>query len=304
MDLHNAFRPKNFSEVIGQDPAVATCRGWIKTGKIPQCVAFLGSTGTGKTSMARLLAVNVNRDHPKTQTVKYNCADERGLDLIREGIEPQLTYAPMDGSKRVFELDELCQLPKTTQQAMLTLLEEPPAWAYFFCCSTPAKFEKAFIGRFKTITLKPLSANSLYDILIKICDKLKRVNTSTADLLNKIIDISEGSARQAISHLERALAVEDPLSVLDTDPETGAVIDLCRLIFSKKTEPWSKVSSLLRQITEPPETARRIILAYANKCLLSGLPFAGYVIRKFEYSFDQSGDAGLTVAVWDVVHKK
>lgn len=312
MNLHNLMRPRNLAEVTGHPNEVAILRGWITQKQIPQCVLFLGNTGTGKTSLATLLARNVNREHPKTLPIEYNCADNRGLDLIRECIEPQLLYAPMDGSSRVFILDELCQLPKTTQQAMLTLLEKPPKWAYFFGCSTPSKFERAFLGRFKQVSLDSLSVTSLNQIITSICERLNK--PLNASVISQIAARSEGSARAAISMLELVFAIgpdtNKQLACLpnSTDElETGATIDLCRLIFSNKhhdKEKWKLAAGILKTITEPHETSRRIILAYANKCMLNGMQFARYVIHKFEYSFEQSGDAGFNSAVFDVIHKK
>lgn len=295
MDLHNKYRPQTIDDIRGHEAEIAVLKGWVRLGQIPHCVLFTGPTGTGKTSLARILAEHAQA----TEIIEINCADNRGLDLVREEIEPNLEYKPLSNGNRAFILDEVCQLPKQTQQAMLKALEEPPSWAYFFLCTTPAKLEPAFKGRCKIISLKPLPVAVLMHILGKICDAEERA--ISPQILTGIATQSEGSARKAIGYLEKCLAVADTQqqACLDIEPESTKAIDLVRAVYAGK--PWKEVAQKLKECEDLPETVRQIMLAYANTALTnSGHPRASAIIRAFQYSFADSGQAGLTNACWEV----
>ena len=152
--LYRKYRPQTFEDVVGQEAVVRTLTNALTQGKVRQAYLFAGPRGTGKTSLARILAKAVNCEHGPTATPDNTChacvaitngnsldviemdaASQRGIDDIRE-IRDRVVLQPVEGRSKVYILDEAHQLTEAAWNALLKLIEEPPPHLLFVFCTT------------------------------------------------------------------------------------------------------------------------------------------------------------------------
>jgi DNA polymerase-3 subunit gamma/tau len=152
--LYRKYRPQTFAEVVGQEAVVRTLTNAIEQDKVRQAYLFAGPRGTGKTSLARILAKSINCQHGPTATPDNTChacvaisngtsldviemdaASQRGIDDIRE-IRERVVLQPVEGRSKVYILDEAHQLTDAAWNALLKLIEEPPPHLLFVFCTT------------------------------------------------------------------------------------------------------------------------------------------------------------------------
>jgi len=152
--LYRKYRPQDFDEVVGQEPVVRTLKNAIAAGQVRQAYLFAGPRGTGKTSLARILAKGLNCEHGPTpnpdktchacvaiangsslDVVEMDAASQRGIDDIRE-IRERVVLQPAEGRYKVYILDEAHQLTDAAWNALLKLIEEPPPHLVFVFCTT------------------------------------------------------------------------------------------------------------------------------------------------------------------------
>ncbi len=152
--LYRKYRPQDFDEVVGQEAIVRTLKNAISSGQVRQAYLFAGPRGTGKTSLARILAKGLNCVQGSTPTPDKTCnpcvtiangtsldviemdaASQRGIDDIRE-IRERVVLQPAEGRYKVYILDEAHQLTDAAWNALLKLIEEPPPHLVFVFCTT------------------------------------------------------------------------------------------------------------------------------------------------------------------------
>ena len=152
--LYRKYRPQTFAEVVGQEAVVRTLTNAIEQDKVRQAYLFAGPRGTGKTSLARILAKSVNCEHGPTpapdntchacvaisngtslDVIEMDAASQRGIDDIRE-IRERVVLQPVEGRSKVYILDEAHQLTDAAWNALLKLIEEPPPHLLFIFCTT------------------------------------------------------------------------------------------------------------------------------------------------------------------------
>src|SRR5919107_3705529 len=152
--LYRKYRPQDFEDVVGQEAVVRTLRNAIELGQLRQAYLFAGPRGTGKTSMARILAKALNCEQGPTATpdklchacvsiangssldvVEMDAASQRGIDDIRE-IRERVVLQPVEGRYKIYILDEAHQLTDAAFNALLKLIEEPPPHLVFVFCTT------------------------------------------------------------------------------------------------------------------------------------------------------------------------
>lgn len=224
--LARRYRPKDLSQMIGQDLLIQTLTRALSENRLPNAFIFHGIRGTGKTTVARILARSLNCAKEATPTIspcgsciscknldqdahldvmEMDAASHTSVDHIRELIESS-RYRPVHGRYKVFIIDEVHMLSKSAFNALLKTLEEPPAHVKFLFATTEIrKIPDTILSRCMRFDLKPIDPKILINHLNFILTQEKR----TADIraLGMIVRSSGGSARDALSLLDQALTL-------------------------------------------------------------------------------------------------
>ena len=240
--LYRKFRPTNLSEVRGQDHIVTTLRNQLKNQRIGHAYLFTGTRGTGKTSIAKILARAVNCEHPtddgpccecdsckaiadgsSLNVYEIDAASNTGVDGVRNSIEG-ITYRPTLGRYKVYIIDEVHMLSESAFNALLKTLEEPPEWAIFILATTEVhKLPATILSRCQRYDFKRIRIDTIVDRMKELMEAEGREADEKA--LRYIARKADGSMRDALSLLDQAIAFQSdgPLSYDKTLEVLGAV---------------------------------------------------------------------------------
>lgn len=205
MALYTKYRPDDFNVMVGNTSLVRSVQKILEKKDRPHAWMFTGRSGIGKTTIARIIAKKLGA--AQSAIFETNAADVRGIDGVREIIE-RVNYRIPGSPVSVFILDECHQLTKEAQNALLKVLEDPPAHAYFILCTTDShKVIDTIRTRCAEFQFNPLSADELLEVImvvaeqegIKIDDKI----------YEEIAKNAAGSPRLALTMLERCAACAD-----------------------------------------------------------------------------------------------
>ncbi len=226
------YRPQNFDDLIGQDVVAETITNSIEANKIPNAYLFTGIRGVGKTTIARIVAKALNcskgienkckvkcdnceaiTDSNHIDVLEMDAASRTGVDDVRELIEFS-KYGPTSSKYKIFIIDEVHMLSKQAFNALLKTLEEPPEYLKFIFATTEIKkIPVTVISRCQRFDLSRIKSSELFSYIKNIKDK--EGGKITDDALKLIVKISEGSVRDALSLLDRALISLDLKTELD-----------------------------------------------------------------------------------------
>ena len=220
------YRPKTFSDLIGQDVMVETILNSIKINKLPNAYLFTGIRGVGKTTTARIVAKALNckngienlckekmcencssiSNSNHIDCMEFDAASKTGVDDIRDLIEFS-KYAPSVAKYKIFIIDEVHMLSKQAFNALLKTLEEPPNYLKFIFATTEVKkIPITVLSRCQRFDLTRVKSELLLSFLKKIM--LLEKGKVSEDALKLIVKISEGSVRDSLSLLDRALITQ------------------------------------------------------------------------------------------------
>ena len=272
------YRPQTFSDLIGQDVVAETISNSIKANKVPNAYLFTGIRGIGKTTTARIVAKSLNCSNGIDSLCKEelceNCnaisnsnhidvlemdaASKTGVDDVRDLIEFS-RYGPTTAKYKIFIIDEVHMLSKQAFNALLKTLEEPPEYLKFIFATTEIKkIPITVVSRCQRFDLSRIKSLELFDFIKKIKDKEN--GNASDDVLKLIVKISEGSVRDALSLLDRALLTLDKEKELDLSSaqkifgyfDKSQLINLFQLIFEgKETEVLNSYREIYNQGVEP-----------------------------------------------------
>lgn len=190
---------------MGQEHIVSVLKNAVKTGRISHAYLFSGSRGTGKTSLARILAKEAGCS--EVDLIEIDAASSRGVDEIR-ALREAVRFYPMQGKVKVYIIDEAHMLTKEAFNALLKTLEEPPAHAIFILATTETdKMPETIISRCQSFSFRKISDDVLRKALKKIAEKEGfEIDDGTAGLISLC---AEGSFRDAQGMLEQIISMGD-----------------------------------------------------------------------------------------------
>ena len=222
--LYRRYRPKTFDEVVGQEMTITALKNQIKEGRVHHAYIFSGTRGTGKTSVAKIFARAVNclspeganpcneckvcrgiLDESLFDVMEIDAASNNSVDDIRE-IREHVAYAPAVAKKKVYIIDEVHMLSKGAFNALLKMLEEPPAHALFILATTePEKIPATILSRAQRFTFFRLKEEEIERELARILVLEKKGYTEEG--LAVIAAHSDGSMRDSLSILDQVLSM-------------------------------------------------------------------------------------------------
>jgi len=272
------YRPKIFEDLIGQDIVAETISNSIKANKLPNAYLFTGIRGVGKTTTARIVAKSLNcingfdklckndlcencnaiSNSNHIDVLEMDAASKTGVDDIRDLIEFS-RYGPTTSKYKIFIIDEVHMLSKQAFNALLKTLEEPPEYLKFIFATTEIKkIPITVVSRCQRFDLSRVKSHELFHYIKKI--KNKENGKVSDDALKLIVKISEGSVRDALSLLDRALlSLEEGIEVDLTAAQKlfgyfdkSHLINLFKLIFQGDEKEVLKIyRSIYDQGIEP-----------------------------------------------------
>ena len=300
MSLYIKYRPSELSEIKGNTDIVQSLEKMLSNpATFPHSILLHGSTGCGKTSLARIIASRLGCVGDDLR--ELNASDVGGVDTIREIIKNS-QYVPLEGKCRVWIMDEAQKISQIAQQAFLKILEDTPKSVYFILATTdPEKLLSTIKGRCQQFQVKPLTDSQMFSLLRKIVRE--EGETLEQEVYDQIIQDSLCHPRNALQILEQVLSVA-PERRLEMAKQTAEVqsqaIELCRALI--KHENWNKVNKILVGLKgQEEETIRRIILGYCQAILLKeDNTRAGLIMEEMFDPFYNTGFPGLVFKAYSI----
>ena len=268
--LYTRYRPKTLKGVLGQDHVVKSLRASLASPTKAHSYCFTGPSGTGKTTLARIVAHDLGC--LPNNIVEVDAASNSGIDAMK-AVTAGIQYQGFgDSPNRAFIIDEAHALSKAAWQTLLKPMEEPPAHVFFFLCTTEAgKIPETITTRCQSYLLKSLKFDDVMDLLEMVC-KAESFNTPDK-IIQQVARACGGSPRNALTMLGAVHAMTDEAEVqaiLETPMENTEVIDLCRKLLDQRLT-WADVTDTIKRLEGmSAESIRIVICNYLAACLLKG----------------------------------
>lgn len=265
-DYANKYRPTCLEDVVGQDHIVKSIQEIFKSKEIPHSFLFTGNSGTGKTTLARIIAKEVGC--LDQNVIEIDAATYTGIDDMRVLKEGLMYGAIGENSIKVVILDEFHGVSRKGMDSLLKIVEEPPPHVYFcFCTTEPAKIPKTLQTRCHEYYLKDVEIDDLLDLLEYVRGEEHLIIDSSSLML--IAKESYGSPRRALSYLSKCRGCgskQDVVEVLRTVVNESQVIDLCRLLINRPN--LLKSINILKNLKgQNSESVRIQMVAYFTACV-------------------------------------
>ena len=295
MSLYLKHRPKNLDEVLGNQVVKDSIKNSLANHDVHHALLFFGETGTGKTTLARIVAMSLNclsysgapcgwcgnclaiGSNESPDYLEINAANMRGIDDVRAVIKNMdftNTYLP----NRVFVFDECHQWTNEAQNCILKVLEEPNEHSYIILCTTdPTKLLKTVRSRCEEYELFPLSYEDKVSLVKTVSSKEGiTLEEATIDVFAKNCSSNPRELLTELSKLftqDNRNTVESVISVLrlSTEVDEANGYEIAKLLMKKDFASLSKLSKTLDKSSNF-EGMRRVILAYAKSCLIGKMP--------------------------------
>ncbi|MCL5033314.1 MAG: DNA polymerase III subunit gamma/tau [Thermotogae bacterium] len=314
--LYLKYRPKQFEEILGQDHVKLLLSNAVKSGKVSHSYLFSGPRGTGKTSVARILAKSVNCDHPvdgydpcnscdscveidtgrTLDVIEMDAASNRGIDEIRS-IRDRVFYMPSKLKYKVYIIDEVHMLTREAFNALLKTLEEPPEKTIFILATTEIqKVPETIISRCQVLEFRRISPNIIRSKLEDVC-KAEKIEYEIV-ALDHISKEAAGGMRDALSMLEgiarfsnEKVTLADTFSVLGDGPIETVESYITSILDGNVDALIHVVDSIKNQGTDVMNFLRSVVEYSSDRIKDDGLisigKFAGDLIQILRYEEKQ-----------------
>jgi DNA polymerase-3 subunit gamma/tau len=319
--LYRKYRPQSFTDVVGQEAVVRTLKNAIAADQVRQAYLFAGPRGTGKTSMARILAKSLNCASGPTpdpdgtchaclaiaagsslDVIEMDAASQRGIDDIRE-IRDRVVLQPVEGRYKVYILDEAHQLTDAAWNALLKLIEEPPPHLVFVFCTTDlSKVLPTVRSRCQTFVFQRPRLHDLVTVLTRVAEG-EQID-APPQALSLVARSARGSFRDATSTLDQLssategkVTVQAVLQLLGT-VEEEALFRLCDLVVDRDTagaltfveELSEQGNDLGRLVSELIEHLRHLLLVQHMGEVPESLPVTEEARERLRAQANQLGE--------------
>ena len=285
--LYRTYRPSTFEEVAGQQHVVKTIRNALSTGKIAHAYLFAGPRGTGKTTMAKLLAKALNCEHgigcqcneckncvainegSHPDVLEIDAASNNGVDEIRDLID-KVKYGTILGRYKVYIIDEVHMMTPGAFNALLKTLEEPPEHVIFILATTePHKILPTILSRCQRYDFSKVSDEDIKERIKVILEK-ESIEYND-DAINLIISLADGGMRDALSILDQVLAysgnklcVQDVLDIFALESKEEKIALIEAIVNSDVSEILNKLNAYIQRGTDIKRLTNDLLIMFKD----------------------------------------
>lgn len=269
--LYRKYRPQNFEEVVGQEHIVKVIQGALKEGKIAHAYLLCGPRGTGKTTIARIIANEIGSS--VNDIYELDAASNRGIDDVRS-IKESVTTMPFDSKYKVYILDEVHMFTKDAWNALLKTIEEPPAHVVFILATTEIeKVPETIISRCQSFVFKKPTDEVLSHVIINVAEKEGfTIEEGGAEVIALVAD---GAFRDALGILQKIISFSknkkitlDQIQDIASAPKIVLVEEFLKSLALKDVElGLQAINKALLQNTDM-EVYLKMILLYLRYSLI------------------------------------
>ena len=272
MSLHTKYRPSSFDEVIGQNNVISSLKRAVKD-KSAKTFLFSGPAGTGKTTLARILANSFAGGEATAANIEeVAAADRTGVDEMRQLAIRAQNRAIGPSPIKTIILDECHRLTGNAWDALLKPIEEPPKHVFWvFCTTNIGKVPKTILTRCLRYDLKPVSEELIYGLLLKVAEN-EQLET-TEEVLEAVAEGAGGSPRQALVWLTAVAACKTPgeaQAIMRSAAQSREVADLCKWLMGGRGLTWAEALKYVKALeAAEAESTRIAVVNYLSAVLMN-----------------------------------